>query len=107
MDDKPEVKCSDTGYSKAVAVDVSFVNSLADKFCKGDSKKERHVTLAGNDISSDAYKKYTFDLTYNPPKDVNEQCDTDCPGAIKAMTAGCESSLSLELETVLMTCNNR
>jgi hypothetical protein len=107
MDDKPKVTCSDTGYSKAVAVDVSFVNSLADKFCKGDSKKERHVTLAGNDISSDAYKKYTFDLTYNPPKDVNEQCDTDCPGAIKAMTAGCESSFSLEVDTVLMTWNNR
>jgi hypothetical protein len=107
MDDKPKVTCSDTEYSNAVAVDVSFVNSLADKFCKGDSKKERHTTLAGNDISSDAYKKYTFDLGYTPPKDVNEQCDTDCPRAIKAMTSNCKFPLELEGDTVLMAWNKR
>ncbi|KAJ5216527.1 uncharacterized protein N7498_002934 [Penicillium cinerascens] len=90
MDDAPKVTCSDTTYSKAVAVDVAFVNSLSDKFCKGDAKKARNMTLSGDDISSQAYKKYTFDFSYTPPKDVNEQCDTDCAGAIKAMTAGCE-----------------
>lgn len=90
MDDKPTVTCSDKGYDKAIAVDVSFINSLADKFCKGDANKERKMTFSGNDISSDAYKKYTFDLTYNPPQDVNEQCDTDCIGAIKSMTASCK-----------------
>lgn len=90
MDDKPNVTCSDTGYDKAVAVDVSFVNGLADKFCKGDAKKARHMTLAGDDISSEAYKKYTFDFSYTPPKDVNEKCDTDCAGAIKDMTAHCK-----------------
>lgn len=107
VDDKPKVTCSDTGYDKAVAVDVSFLNSLSDKFCKGDSTKERHMTLAGNDISSDAYKKYTFDFSYAPPKDVNEKCDTDCPGAIKAMAAGCKFFLALECDVVLMIWNNR
>jgi hypothetical protein len=102
VDDKPNVTCSDTGYDKAVAVDVSFLNSLSDKFCKGDTKKERHMTLAGNDISSDAYKKYTFDFSYNPPKDVNEKCDTDCPGAIKAMSSGCKFSRALLKDNSLM-----
>jgi len=107
MDDKPKVTCSGTGYSNAVAVDVSFVNRLADKFCKGDSKKERHMTLAGNDISSDAYKKYTFDLAYTPPQDASEQCDTDCPEAIKAMTSNCKFPLRLKGDAVLMACNKR
>lgn len=90
MDDKPNVTCSDTGYDKAIAVDVSFINGLADKFCKGDSNKERHMTLAGKDISSKAYRKYSFDLTYNPPENDDDKCETDCAGAIKAMTASCE-----------------
>ncbi|OOQ89116.1 hypothetical protein PEBR_10695 [Penicillium brasilianum] len=68
VDDKPNATCSDNGYDKAVAVEVSFLNSLSDDFRKADSEKERQMTLAGNDISSEAYKEYTFDFSYTPPR---------------------------------------
>ncbi|PLN86921.1 hypothetical protein BDW42DRAFT_182290 [Aspergillus taichungensis] len=88
-EEKPKVVCSDHGYDKAVAVDVSFIKSLADKFCDGDAKKDRHMTLSGKDISTKAYRKYTFDLTYAPPES-DEKCFTDCAGAIGAMAATCQ-----------------
>lgn len=87
--EKPKVVCSDHGYDKAAAVDVSFIKSLADIFCDGDAKKDRHMTLSGNDISPKTYRKYTFDLTYAPPEKSDEECFTDCAGAIDAMAATC------------------
>lgn len=90
-EETPKVLCSDPGYDKAVAVDTSFIKSLADKFCDGDAKKDRHMTLSGKEISAKAYQKYTFDLTYAPPEKSDEECFTDCAGAINAMAATCIS----------------
>ncbi|OKP14964.1 hypothetical protein PENSUB_4309 [Penicillium subrubescens] len=98
--DKPkepkEVKCSSTEYSKAVDVDISFMQKIADKFCDGDMSKKRSQDLTNKDVSSSAYDKYKFHLEFDPGKN----CKTDCKATFKSIIGKCEgyNSHSIQLE---------
>jgi hypothetical protein len=92
VNDKPDVTCPKGGYDASISVDQSFVNKMAEKFCadKFDSTKEHSRTFANADISSDAYKKYTFDFTYSPENSKDKKCMPSCIDSIKAITTKCE-----------------
>ncbi|KAL4805616.1 hypothetical protein BDV18DRAFT_165833 [Aspergillus unguis] len=84
---KPEVTCATKDYSKAIEVDSSFLDKLADKFCSdNDDGKERSKDLTAKDVSSSAYERYKFHFDYKPGKD----CKTDCKAAFKSMTGTCQ-----------------
>jgi hypothetical protein len=89
--DKPnepkEIKCSSTDYSKAVNVDISFMQQIADKFCGGDMSKKLSQDLTNKDVSSSAYDNYKFHLEFDPGK----SCKTDCKATFKSMIAKCMS----------------
>ncbi|GLI81212.1 hypothetical protein PoHVEF18_009585 [Penicillium ochrochloron] len=91
-----EVKCSSTEYSKAVDVDISFMQKIADKFCDGDMSKKRSQDLTNKDVSSSAYDKYKFHLEFDPGKN----CKTDCKATFKSIIGKCEgyNSHSIQLE---------
>lgn len=97
VNDKPDVTCPKGGYDTAISVDQSFVNKLADKFCSDrfDATKEHSSTLANADISSDAYKKYTFDFWYSPGNEKDKKCTASCIDSIKGITSKCELHLSI------------
>jgi hypothetical protein len=84
-----EVKCSSTEYSKAVDVDISFMQKIADKFCDGDMSKKRSQDLTNRDVSSSAYDKYKFHLEFDPGKN----CKTDCKATFKSIIGKCMSSI--------------
>ncbi|OOQ87360.1 hypothetical protein PEBR_17159 [Penicillium brasilianum] len=91
-----EIKCASTDYSKAVDVDISFMQKVADKFCDGDMSKKRSQDLTNKDVSSSAYDKYKFHLEFDPGKN----CKTDCKATFKSMISKCEgyNSHSIQLE---------
>lgn len=85
--DPKEIKCFSTDYSKAVDVDITFMQQIADKFCGGDMSKKRSQDLTNKDVSSSAYDKYQFHLEFDPGK----SCKTDCKATFKSMISKCMS----------------
>ncbi|RDW76441.1 uncharacterized protein DSM5745_06433 [Aspergillus mulundensis] len=82
----PDVTCVSRDYGKALPVDASLLNKLADKFCSGDTSKERSQDLTAKDASSSSYEDYKFHFEVNPGND----CKADCKAAFKSMTGTCQ-----------------
>lgn len=96
----PEVTCAGKDYSKAIEVDASFLNKLADKFCSGDTDKKRSQDLTAKDVSSGAYEGYKFHFELDP----GDNCKTDCKAAFKSMSGKCKL-LIISLITLMILIN--
>lgn len=79
---KPNVTCSSDDYTKAVNVDIVFMQSLANKFCNGTSDS---ATLTNKDLGSTAYDGYSFQFDYTAWDD----CTANCTEAYKAAISAC------------------
>lgn len=89
----PNVTCSSTDYSKAVGVDMSFVEQLAAKYCEGTTDS---ATLTGKDIGSSAYGGYSFHFDHVDGGD----CPANCTDAYNSAITACMLSSIM----ALMTC---
>ncbi|KAL4804411.1 hypothetical protein BDV18DRAFT_162173 [Aspergillus unguis] len=91
---KPTVTCGSRDRTKAVDVDTSFFNKLADKFCSGGTDKQRSQDLTAKDVSSGGYEGYTFHFELDPGTD----CKADCKDAFKSMVGKCQGMDSHSLQ---------
>lgn len=106
---EPSAQCfpNNNPYTNPIGVDTSFVQGLAQVFCKGDLTKPLTADLTNKNLatrmvrspleprtpppSSKSYEGYTFHFEYSPGQG---QCQMNCVDAYKALTAKCNNQPS-------------